>query len=402
MLINHGVWEACLEESRSRESQRETYEQEDDEEGSRSQGSQGWFEYLSAKLRRVKWLVRSADHSLHFYLCHRSSCFTLLLCSIASFFFFASFYFFAGPRPAWQRCNLSGLKVRRPDAAALPGSQRLVCSNDARCGYAERWRLVDSGRWGSWGDSSQTSQSTGWEERDLYAQGGGVVPVPSSWKHRDKAEMELHVVDVTDEDGGKILQSIEKGLQANAHRGCTGTFISAYPKILKLERVENMALWKQYWHRKREMVDIMRAHNIRSSGLSPAPPYLANPRLTNPDQLMAQGLNEVFLYHGTSVEIAAIVSKHGFDERVSNNGLYGKGLYFADESCKAGQYAKSQYSRECGETTKTILISRVTLGDPHYVKPGKQRDHVATRRAPARTDTTTQGLTYLQIIIHYL
>ena len=37
---------------------------------------------------------------------------------------------------------------------------------------------------------------------------------------------------------------IEEGIQATAHAKCRGP--TKRPKVLKLERIENMALWKQY------------------------------------------------------------------------------------------------------------------------------------------------------------
>ena len=33
--------------------------------------------------------------------------------------------------------------------------------------------------------------------------------------------------------------------------------------VVRIERVENMRLWKQYWHRKRELVE---THKVRQSG----------------------------------------------------------------------------------------------------------------------------------------
>lgn len=58
-------------------------------------------------------------------------------------------------------------------------------------------------------------------------------------------------------------------------------------------------------------------------------------------------------------------------------GLYGAGIYFASEACKASQYAKKNPSTG----TKVIFVSRVLLGDPHYLQAAfkdrrpPQRDH---------------------------
>ena len=65
-------------------------------------------------------------------------------------------------------------------------------------------------------------------------------------------------------------------------------------------------------------------------------------------------------------------------------GLYGAGVYFANQSCKAAQYA-----RDPG--VKTLLISRVTLGDPFYAT-GTLSQY---RRPPERTSTLKANLNNL-------
>merc|ERR1712232_715640 len=72
-------------------------------------------------------------------------------------------------------------------------------------------------------------------------------------------------------------------------------------------------------------------------------------------------LNEYRLWHGTTKEVTDVVSTRGFDERVCNPlGLYGAGLYFACEACKAGQYAPATSDKHY------FLYCRVLLGVPFY------------------------------------
>ena len=40
--------------------------------------------------------------------------------------------------------------------------------------------------------------------------------------------------------------------------------------IRKVYRIENMALWKQYWHRKQEMIETHHANNVQVRPLGPA------------------------------------------------------------------------------------------------------------------------------------
>ncbi len=45
---------------------------------------------------------------------------------------------------------------------------------------------------------------------------------------------------------------------------------------------------------------------------------------------MSEDINEFYLFHGTSSEMAEVICKHGFDERMAQlTGLYGDGSYFA-------------------------------------------------------------------------
>ena len=69
----------------------------------------------------------------------------------------------------------------------------------------------------------------------------------------------------------------------------------------------------------------------------------------------------VFLYHGTSADVADVIMQHGFDERLAAlQGLYGAGTYFANQSCKAAQYANDS-------GVKTMLVTRVTVGYEHVL-----------------------------------
>ena len=130
------------------------------------------------------------------------------------------------------------------------------------------------------------------------------IAMPKSWEHKDPHDVSCYVVDVTDTS---IRAQIEAGMRATAHTQCGITTKNA--KVLKVERIENIALWKQYCHRKREMLDMHHAHNVVAKPIMPAPPKLGSDRCLDPDKLMNSSLNETFLYHGTSVDIAELVAK---------------------------------------------------------------------------------------------
>ena len=51
--------------------------------------------------------------------------------------------------------------------------------------------------------------------------------------------------------------------------------------------------------------------------------------------------NEVLLFHGTTPTKAKDILMQGFDDRLaSKRDLYGQGVYFTTELCKALQYCK--------------------------------------------------------------
>merc|ERR1712176_1605614 len=103
---------------------------------------------------------------------------------------------------------------------------------------------------------------------------------------------------------------------------------------------------------------------------------------------MDPNINEVYLFHGTTEEVAHIVARHGFDPRVASlQGLYGGAVYHACEACKA-----AQYSRDPGE--KVLLISRVVLGDPYYANG----QYTGARRPPDRPERHAHGMTYDSVI----
>lgn len=141
-------------------------------------------------------------------------------------------------------------------------------------------------------------------------------------------------------------------------------------KIQKVYRLENIALWKQYWHRKQEMIEMHHAHNIKVRPLSPAVETEANAihqqhhhqqqhgaalNKLSQGQLLTSSLNECYLFHGTdSVDTAELIAQHGFDERVGSlRGNYGAGCYFASQACKAVAYTSGYSPRTFRVRTNT-------------------------------------------------
>jgi hypothetical protein len=217
------------------------------------------------------------------------------------------------------------------------------------------------------------------------------IPVPSAWKHQSDGDVKAHHVELGRADRDRI----QRAIRASAHKtvqcaGRDGTGKTAGAQVVKVERIENHPLWRQYWHRKRELVDTHHQNNVKVRPLQPP----VRPLLADPDGLLDANLNEVYLMHGTSDwVIRDIIARTGFDERVANlRGLYGGGVYFACESCKSAQYAPVENG------LKMLVISRVVLGDPYYATAAMQNE----RRPPLRGGAFAPGLTFDSVVANML
>lgn len=126
--------------------------------------------------------------------------------------------------------------------------------------------------------------------------------------------------------------------------------------VLGVEEVANMLNWEQYKMKRKQMVDALRRRPSCpwASDIAPATAELS--KFFTHVHLEA-GANEVLLLHGTSEESAAQIARQGFDERLTHRMLYGRGVYFTTDACKALQY--------CGDTDGgCIIVARVLLGHP--------------------------------------
>jgi len=108
----------------------------------------------------------------------------------------------------------------------------------------------------------------------------------------------------------------------------------------------------------------------------------ANIKTYSENQELDKSVNEFFLFHGTKNETIDKIIAEGFDERFAEEaGMYGPGIYFAENSSKANQYVscpncdggaiKKGEKMECrcqGEIEYRIILARVCLGTPFLSK----------------------------------
>ena len=91
--------------------------------------------------------------------------------------------------------------------------------------------------------------------------------------------------------------------------------------VTRVQRVENLTLWKNYQRTKEALKEKMDRHAHRPKQLCKAPSM----HLT-PEDIIDSDINEFWLFHGTNATAANTIAHAGFDERVANmNGMYGAG-----------------------------------------------------------------------------
>uniref|UniRef100_A0A1I8I1A6 Poly [ADP-ribose] polymerase n=1 Tax=Macrostomum lignano TaxID=282301 RepID=A0A1I8I1A6_9PLAT len=148
------------------------------------------------------------------------------------------------------------------------------------------------------------------------------------------------LVDLADTD--PEFQSVEEQMQSTyrEHRDNCGGVFSRYA-ISKVQKVRNQRLWERYSHRRHEIAD-------ENAG----------------------NQNERLLFHGSPF-VGAIVQR-GFDERHAYiGGMFGAGIYFAENSSKSNQYVygigggtgcPAHRDKSCYQCARQLLVCRVCLG----------------------------------------
>ncbi|EGG18645.1 poly(ADP-ribose) polymerase [Cavenderia fasciculata] len=136
-------------------------------------------------------------------------------------------------------------------------------------------------------------------------------------------------------------------------------------KVTRVVRIQNASLWLRYNHRKEK---IIQDNNGKCTKVDKIISNLSN----GPD--VDKDANECFLFHGLNVSSITGITKFGFDPRFcSLEGMFGAGLYFAENSSKSNQYCHAGActssgfkANNCKCTQKDevcLLVCRVILGE---------------------------------------
>jgi hypothetical protein len=201
---------------------------------------------------------------------------------------------------------------------------------------------------------------------------------PSYWKNRD-----LHVDFPKLEPVSKVTEaSIQSAITATHKavftRDRKGTDMPTWLKVVQVQRVESLSLWRKYARDRYAMK--LKRHHRRCTPVDSRGEVLSASELSGLQLQVDESINETLLWHGTSLQAAQSITKDGFDLSFSgaNGGsMYGKGFYFAECSSKSDEYARDSG----GDGFFCLLLCRVVLGEPLILTTGGAATHSMIREA---------------------
>ena len=125
-------------------------------------------------------------------------------------------------------------------------------------------------------------------------------------------------------------------------------------KVVKVTQLESCCLWKLYAVQRAAVIaNLPTGSRHQDMNVITKEPWMKS-------MLHSSDLGEVFLFHGTKANLKDVIMHSGFDERVANlGGLFGAGVYFAENSSKSDEYCTPDSSGSC-----YMFLSRVMLGTP--------------------------------------
>lgn len=141
-------------------------------------------------------------------------------------------------------------------------------------------------------------------------------------------------------------------------------------EVVAVQRNENPKLWASYYRFREQLAEQLQSEGIRRWEVKTQTLGCKHPEVKNfYDQAnMRQDLNEYYLFHGTSPAAAKAICQNHFrvDKAGSNAGtLYGPGIYLAEASTKADEYATDDKD-SIFTGLYGMIVNRVLCGNIHY------------------------------------
>uniref|UniRef100_S4RWH8 Poly [ADP-ribose] polymerase n=1 Tax=Petromyzon marinus TaxID=7757 RepID=S4RWH8_PETMA len=218
-------------------------------------------------------------------------------------------------------------------------------------------------------------------ERLLGAQQGGLAyPGANPYLSYHTTAQGTLLIDLPPDD--KEYQSVEDEMQSTIREhkdgGQAGGVFNRY-NVIKIQKVRNKKLWERYTHRRKEVTEENHNHH-----------------------------NERMLFHGSPF-INAIINK-GFDERHAYiGGMFGAGIYFAENSSKSNQYVYGigggtgcpvHKDRSCYICQRQMLFCRVTLGKSFLQFSAMKMAHSPPGHHSVIGRPSVNGLAFAEYVIY--
>jgi len=181
-----------------------------------------------------------------------------------------------------------------------------------------------------------------------------------------------------DKEYQSIVEEMQSTIREHRDGGNAGGVFNSY-KIIKVEKVVNKKLRDRWNHRRSEIKDENHGHS-----------------------------NDRMLFHGSPF-ISAIVQK-GFDERhACIGGMFGAGIYFAENSSKSNQYVYGinggagcplHKDRSCYVCPRQIIFCRVTLGKSFMQFSAMKMAHAPPGHHSVIGRPSSGGLCHAEYVIY--
>lgn len=211
-------------------------------------------------------------------------------------------------------------------------------------------------------------------KRSLHAatNSGEVVRVPSYWANTE-TQFEMNGFMEWVRCDAEMIQQLQRMLDASVKRTWTrdrgkGVKVPAGYKIRKANRNENSKVWRKY-AMQRSMLRGQINNNpsgFKEYGARTTVDWSGLSQMN--EAPLEKGINEWYLWHGTSPEGAEAICKIDFKQRLAGSAtgtLYGPGTYFAESCTKADEYAKMASDGQY-EGLFCMLLCRVMGGRVLY------------------------------------
>jgi hypothetical protein len=205
--------------------------------------------------------------------------------------------------------------------------------------------------------------------------GASAVNYPCYWEAsgedwKDGSEFNS-LVQVESEDMVKRFQELLKTTYSNVTtrdrcRHCNTWKVPRGYKLVSVHRNENSRLWRSYCIRKAELQKQREEEKREKKELGAVYDDVLTTKAVirwSKDYDLDPGINEWYLFHGSSFAAAKNICSTSFKMRLAGSStgtLYGRGSYLAESITKADEYAKEE------DGVFTVLLNRVLGGRVRY------------------------------------